>query len=473
MLQYYKFMNNLDTDNLFSEKTDYKKGLGLFEAIWITVNKVIGSGIFRTPAPIMALVACTSLFGLVWVLGAIITLLSIFCYAELVGMIPKSGGPYAILKAAYPPIVAFLRGWAMFFVSETAAIVAVAFVFAEYSNAMWALVYGSPFSKYIEVILCFATIWGLTFINCFGIAFSGIIQNIFGIAKSLAIAAIISMAFLSPLNNGSFSHFSEPFWPSEFSWATVLAVGAALRYAFFAFSGWEGATYLAEEVKNPRRNLPLALFLGISGVFLLYLGANVGYLYQLPVEMIKVSKSVATDTLKMAIGGTGGAFIAAAVMLNTFGNVSTQVLCKARSWQVMARDGMFFKSFAPLHPQYKTPNNALILQASWATVILIFASFSKNSYEAIIDYFACTGIMFNVLTFMAVFVLRKKYPDVLRPFKAPFYPWSLIIVVFLYLIYLVITLITAFWPSLLGILLTLTGLIYYYFVIRKNNRLEA
>ena len=179
----------------------------------------------------------------------------------------------------------------------------------------------------------------------------------FSVRWCLALGAVIGICFTA---KGSWAHYSAPFWPDAFSWASVLSIFAAMRYAFFAYSGWEGATYVAEEVKNPRKNLPLSLFVGIAGVFLLYAGANAAYIYQLPVETIKNSSWIAVDAMQMAIGGVGGMLISVAVMINTFGNVSTQVLCKARTWQAMSRDGLFFRSFAKLHPVYKTPNYSLI-----------------------------------------------------------------------------------------------------------------
>ena len=458
--------DTLNSASLFTEETEYRRDLGLLESTSIVIGRIIGSGIFRTPGPIMALVACTSLFGLVWLLGGLVTIFGAVCYAELVAMMPKSGGPYVYLKAAYNPVWAFLRGWAMFFVSETGAIAAVALVFAEYLNALLILATGSSLSHPAVVVIALATIWVLTAVNLFGVFLSGMVQNFF---SSIKIAAVLGIIFISFSSRGAVSNFTTPLWPEEFSWATLLAVGAALRYSFFAFSGWEGATYVAEEVRNPRRNLPLSLLLGILGVLLLYLGANTAYLYQLPVEAIAGSKWVAADAMRVAVGSTGGILISAAVMMNTFGNVSTQVLCKARSWQAMARDGMFFKRFAPLHPKFLTPNSSLIAQGLWASVLLIFAACAKNSYEAIIDFFSATGTVFNMMTFASVFVLRRKYPDIERPYRAWFYPWSLIIILVIYAAFLVITLITAFVPSVMGLLLTCSGLIYYYGWIRKRE----
>lgn len=270
--------------DLFSEDTELKRELGLTESFAIVINRIIGSGIFRTPMPIMMLVASISLFYGVWIVGGIATLLGAFCYAELVAMMPRSGGPYAYLKAAYGDAWTFLRGWAMFFVSETGAIAAVALVFAEYTNALYEIVYGQPYPHTVEVLIALAVIWLLTVANCFGVYISGVLQDIFGLLKLVAVGGVIFICFTKL---GNFAHFTTNFWPEQWNWSTMLAFGAAMRYGFFAYSGWEGATYVAEEVKNPRKNLPLSIILGIAGIMLLYLAANTAYVFQLPMETIQ------------------------------------------------------------------------------------------------------------------------------------------------------------------------------------------
>ena len=460
---------------------EYRRDLGLKESVAIVISRIIGSGIFRTPAPIMVLVGCTSLFGLVWVIGGVITIFGAVIYAELTAMMPKSGGPYVFLKAAYGPYIAFIRGWAMFFVSETASIVAVALVFSEYLSAIWVIVFGHPFDLVTTFILSLLTIWLLTSINLFGVTVSGKAQVFFSLLKIIAVGAIIGIT-LTGVSTGNLGHFTDPLWPEEFGWHTVLAVGAALRYAFFAFSGWEGATYIAEEVKEPQRTLPLSLLLGITGVMVLYLGANLGYLYQLDVTAIQENQWVATAAMEVVLGASGGILISLAVAINAFGNVSTQILCKSRTWHAMARDGLFFNKFSALHPKYGTPNNALIGQALWATALLIFAVVStywqsgvsgSNAYETIIDFFSATGAIFNILTFASICVLRRKWKDKPRPYKALFYPWSMILVLLLYCAFLLISLITAFIPSLIGICLTASGTFYYLWKVKKAKRTTA
>ena len=347
----------------------------------------------------------------------------------------------------------------MFFVSETGAIAVVALVFAEYANAAYEILTGARYSDAVEILLALAVIWMLTTVNLFGVYVSGVVQNFFSLLKLVAIFAVLSVGFAKA---GDASNFTAPFWPDHVGWSTMLAFGTAMRYGFFAYSGWEGATYVAEEVREPRKNLPRSILLGITGVMLLYLAANTAYLYHLAPAQVAEADWVAVDAMRTAIGATGGILISLAVMLNTFGNVSTQILCKARTWHAMARDGLFIGPIGKIHPKYKTPNRALLLQGVWASLMLCAASFAASAYETIIDFFSFTSSVFNIMTFAAVWVLRKKHPEVFRPFRTPGYPFTLIVVLAIYLWFAFVTVITAPLESLLGILLTCTGLIYYY-----------
>ncbi|MDH5656544.1 MAG: amino acid permease [Spirochaetia bacterium] len=454
-------VENEKTEDFFSEDTELKRSLGITEAFSIIIGRIIGSGIFKTPGPMMIAVGgATGLFFGAWVIGGIATILSAVLYAELTAMMPRSGGPYVFLKAAYPPVWTFLRGWAMFFVSETASIVAVALVFSEYGSVIFELTTGIAPSHSAEITAALILIWSLTLVNFFGVGFSGIFQNIFSFLKIASLFAIIGA---SAAGSGSFSHITEHASADNWDLGAMFGVVAALRYGFFAYSGWEGATYVAEEIKNPRKNLPLSLFFGIGGVMILYLAVNVSYLYMLtPSEIMISNKRIASDAMSKALGSFGGIMIAAAVVISTFGNVSTQILVKSRTWYSMARDGLFFSPLARLNSNYKTPNAALAAQAVWASVLLFAASFNEKTYESIIDFFSFTSAVFNVSTFLSVFVLRKKYPDAPRPYKAWGYPWTLIIVLVIHLWFMIVTLIDAFIPSLAGILLTCSGFLYYY-----------
>ncbi|MGX5689590.1 APC family permease [Arcticibacter tournemirensis] len=453
-----------NNNQLFQEKTELQRQLGLPETLSIVINRIIGSGIFRTPAPIMLITASVSMFYGVWILGGVATILGALCYAELVAMMPKAGGPYVFLKAAFPPVVTFLRGWAMFFVSETGAIAAVALFFSE--NAV-SLFHTGP-AKYPVALIAIAVVFMLTLFNSYGIKLSGTLQNIFGLAKIAILVLIVATAFSSGINTANFSSEAATAGPS--GWAAVIAIFTAMRYSFFAYSGWEGATYVAEEVKNPSRNLPLSLFGGIGIVMLLYLLINSAYINLLGPAKMGTSTSVAVDSMQIAIGSAGALFVIIAIMVNTFSNVNTQIFVKSRTWFAMSRDQLFFRPLSKVHPRYKTPNYSLYAQAVWASVLILFSTTAKSNYEAVIDYFSFTSSVFNVLTFASVFVLRMKYPDIARPYKTFGYPITLIIVILIQLTFMIVTLITAFIPSLLGIALTATGLIYYKFYVPEESK---
>jgi len=453
----------------FSTDTELHRELGLKEALSIIVGRIIGSGIFRTPAPIMALVGCVSLFYGVWILGGIATILGAILYAELVAMLPRSGGPYAYLKVAYPPLWSFLRGWAMFFVSETGAIAAVAIVFSEYTLALLELTMGFQSDRTVELTLALGLIWILTWLNLYGVRLAGKMQDYLSLLKILALGLVIVAGFS---RSGRLENLTGDFWPDKDFWASLTATFAALRYSFFAYSGWEGSTYVAEEVKNPRRNLPLALFAGISGILLLYLAANTAYLYQLGAQGLASSRQVAVDALQLALGSTGGILISLAIVFNTSGNVSAQIMVKSRTWYAMGRDGLFPRWLGELN-HHGVPARALLIQGFWASVLLLAAGLAENIYNRIIDFFSFTSTIFNISTFAAVWILRRKYPDALRPYRAWGYPYTLWIVLLIQGAFLFFTLWTAFWPSMMGAALTLTGLIYYYWRKRKGEMITG
>ena len=437
-----------------------KRELGFTETFSVVVNRIIGSGIFRTPAAVMLVTGSLSIFYGAWIVGGIATLLGALCYAELVAMMPKSGGPYVFLKAAYPPYVTFLRGWAMFFVSETGAIAAVSLFFAETLINLLQLPQSNAFQAIISILLVFV----ITFINGFGIKLSGRLQNVFSFAKIAVLLLVVAFSFSKGLVSGHFTNEG----PSVWTWAGFISVFTALRYTFFAYSGWEGATYIAEEVKNPQRNLPLSLFAGIGVVVILYLLMNTAYVNVLGAARLAGSTVVAADAMEVSLGIAGTLLVGVAILMSTFGNVNTQVLVKSRTWFAMARDRLFFTGLAKVHPKYQTPNRAMIAQGLWAVVLILFAVSAKNAYETIIDFFSFVSSVFNVLTFLSLYILRKRHPEWPRPYKAWAYPFSLILVLAIQVTFMVVTLYTAFLPSLFGILLTASGLLYYRYALPKD-----
>ncbi len=448
--------------------TPLARDLGPVEALSLIVGRIIGSGIFRTPGPIMALTVSAPLFFGVWAIAGAATLLGALCYAELVAMLPRSGGPYAYLRAAYPPWWAFLRGWAMFFVSETASIAAVALVFAEYGRALWGATGGGGWPRGLETAVAVGAVWALTGVNVLGVRAGGAVQNLLTLLKLGALGAVAAVCLTKAPGAGA---AAGPAAAAPTGWGALLAAGAAMRYAFFAFSGWEGATYVAEEVREPARNLPRSLLWGIGVVFATYVLVNFAYLRQLGPGGMAASKQVAADALRLAAGPSGAALVALAVVLSTFGNVNAQVLVKARTWHAMARDGLFPAPLGRVHPVRRTPVGALVAQGIWATVLLGAAGLAGRAYESVVDFFAFTSAVFNISTFGAVWVLRRRHPEWPRPFRVPGWPWTLLAVLAVQVWFMVSTAITAPVPSLLGTLLTLAGLLWYR--LRVSGRAPA
>ncbi len=471
----------------------FQRSLALPESLAIVTGRILGSGIFRTPGPIFLAVCALDtnqsyapdgsnvplaqlslgLFFLAWIIGAVATFLSSLCYAELISMIPRSGGPYAYLRCAYPEWITFLRGWAMFFVSETASIVAVALVFSEYGNILLQELWGIQLSKHTLAMLALALIWLCTYAAWQGMAFSGLLQNILSFLKLSALLSMSLLFFTS--SEGKASHLQHYLWPEEWGWESLIALGGAMRYCFFAYSGWEGASYVAEEVKEPRRTLPRSLFWGIGLLGLLYLLVNASYVYILgPLGIIAEGRQIAAAAMKIALGSEGLLVLALFVMLSTGANVSTQVLVKARTWHAMARDGLFFRPLAQLHPQSKSPNAAITAQALWASVLVGCSLFFTNSYESIIDFFSFTSTLFNLLTFLALWILRSKIKEQKQAsfFRISCLPCVLLPVLIIQGSFLLITLYDRPLESLLGLLLTLSGLLYYFFAKKSAKQRE-
>lgn len=441
------------------------RALGPREALSLVVGRIIGSGIFRTPGPIMALVLAPGPFFAVWLLAGAMTMLSALCYAELVAMLPRSGGPYAYLIEAYPPWWAFVRGWAMFFVSETAGIAAVALVFAQYSVVLWRSSGGGAWPRGLETALAVGGVWLFTWVNVRGVRTGGRVQNVLTVLKLGGLVAVavagLAMARGAAVDVAAGAAALAP--RATGYWATFLAIGGAMRYAFFAFSGWEGATYVAEEVRDPERNLPRSILWGIGVVLGMYLLVNLAYLKQLGPAGMAGSKQVAADAMRAALGPAGALLIAVAVVLSTAGNINAQVMVKARTWHAMARDGLFPRPLGVVDAVHHTPLGALVGQALWATVLLVAAGLAGRSYETVIDFFAFTSAIFNLSTFIAVWVLRRKLPGLARPFRVPGWPVTLVVVLVIQVAFMVVTVITAPLPSLLGVVLTASGLVWYRF----------
>ncbi len=391
------------------DQVGYARRLGLFSATMMVIGGIIGSGIFLNPAVVAQRVGTPALTLAVWCLGAVIALVGAFVFAELGRRRPRAGGGYAYLREAFGPLAGFLYAWALLLIMATGAIAAVAMTFASYAVPLlgWTESARQP--------LAAGAILFLTALNIVGVRPAAWTQNTFTILKLAAIAALIVAAFGAP---AAPAVATAPIAPEG---GLILAVGAALVPVLFAFGGWQQTNFVAEELLDPERDLPRALILGVLAVVVAYLLVNVAYLRALGADGLAASTRPAADTMAAVAGEGGRRLIAAGIVASTFGFLNLVILVSPRVYQAMARDGLFFATFARLHPTWRTPVAALLLQGAWAVVLLF-----SGSYGQLLDYVVFADWIFFGLTAATLFVLRNRDGDRPVPYRVPFHPWSTI-----------------------------------------------
>ncbi len=435
------------TDRSRSLSAGLIPSLGLFSTIMLVIGGVIGSGIFRKPGVMAAQVGSPEILLGVWVLAGVLTLFGALTNAEIASMIPETGGQYVYFERMYGPFFAFLYGWAVFVVMQSGSIAAVAYVFAEYSGHfvklpdlapaladwsfhVWFIGDISPFKEFGTRGLAALLILLLTAINYLGVKFGGIVQNVFTVAKVAAMMLLVIGAFTLP-TGGAFSNLTTPSAQIHVTGlALVAGIAAALQGAFWAYDGWNKLTYIAGEVKQPQRNIPLGLAWGMLIVTAIYLLMNVAYAYVLPIDIMAKSKLVAADVAERCFAG-GGRWIAAAVMVSTFGTTNAIILATARVYFSMARMNVFPKRLGDVHPRFHTPAASLVAQGVWSALLLF-----SGTFDTLTDTLIFVSWAFYAIGAYGVFVMRKKAPDAPRPYKVPGYPyvpWVFIIFAVLYL----------------------------------------
>lgn len=465
--------------------------LGLFTTIALTVGGVIGSGIFRKPGLMAGQVGSAQLLMLVWLLAGVITLFGALTNAEVASLIPETGGQYVYFEKMYGPFAGFIYGWAVFAVIQTGSISAVAYVFAEYFNqfiplpefapgiAAWS--FHLPFIGDISPLKEIGTkgmaalvIMFLTIANYLGLRFGSGIQNLFTIAKVSAMGLLIIGALLLPTGGSLLNLVSTASFRPQ-GLAMLTAIAAALQGAFWAYDGWNKLTYIAGEVKNPRRNVPLGLIIGMFTVTGIYLLMNAAYAYVLPVDVMAQSKLVAADVAEKCFAG-GGRWIAAAVMISTFGTTSAIILATARVYFSMAQRNVFPRFMGRVQPRFHTPGASLLVQGAWS-VLLLFS----GTFDTLTDTLIFVSWIFYAAGAYGVFVMRKKEPSAPRAYKVPGYPlvpWIFIVFAVIYLLLTVYNDVSnyrlalaqgkpAIINSALGIVLVLVGAPIYFFYRRR------
>jgi APA family basic amino acid/polyamine antiporter len=434
-----------------AEARGFKREMSLFDAMMIVMGAMIGSGIFIVSADIARTVGSPGLLLLVWLITGVVTVIGALSYGELAGMMPHAGGLYVYLREAYNPLIGFLYGWTTFLVIQTGTIAAVGVAFAKFTgliipwfserNVLWTVL-GRDITA--AQVLAIASIILLTYLNMRGLRTGKTIQGFFTVTKTVALSGLILLGFVVGANAVAIKANLAGFWKA--SWThmangqivsieplagimVLAAIGAAMVGSLFASDAWYTVTYIAGEVKNPKRNIPLSLVLGAGIVIFLYFLANVAYVVTLPVQgspeavdalgrgiQFAQFDRVGTAAAGMIFGAPAAIIMAVLIMISTFGCNNGLILSGARVYYAMAKDGLFFKSTGKLNRK-AVPGTALVVQCVWASLLCL-----SGTYSDLLDYVIFAVLIFFVLIVSGIFILRKKRPDAERPYKAWGYP---------------------------------------------------
>ncbi|HJR52493.1 MAG TPA: amino acid permease [Gemmatimonadota bacterium] len=404
--------------------THFKRALGPFDATMVVVGGIIGAGIFINPYIVAQRLPSSGWVLAAWVAGGAIALVGALAYAELGSLFPKAGGQYVYLRDAYHPLVGFLYGWALLLLIECGAIAAVAITFAEYALRL----VGRDDASALP--LAIAAIVAVSAINYLGVKPGSRVLNVFVVLKVAALAILIGAGFLlapagpeAGSGTVAVSGGVDAAAGAAADGATAalpILFGAALIPILFSYGGWQNANYIAEEIADPRRNLPRSLLAGTLLVAAVYILVNVVYLRALGLEGLAATRTPASDAAGRLLGPAGDRFVAAAIAISTFGFLDLAVLAPTRVYYAMAADGLFFRGVARLHPRFRTPSLAIVLQAAWAIALAL-----TGTYAALVDTVVFADWIFFGLTVASVLVFRRRVPLASRPpggFRAPLYP---------------------------------------------------
>lgn len=429
------------------EQSNLKRVLSLTDATMINVGGILGSGIFMVPATVALYTLSSSLFFLVWIIGGIVSLFGALSVAELGSAMPKAGGQYVFLNKAYGPLWGFLYGWTAVAVINTASIAAVAMAFSEYLGFFFIL--NSFEVKGIAII----SILILTIINIIDVKSGARFQNLFTYTKISAISIVILLGLL--LDGGSSNNFFPLLTDRSFS-SLVGPLGLAMVAVLWTFDGWIFVTYVAGEVKDPGKNIPLSIILCMVIVLSIYLTLNYVLVYTLGFDKMIGSELVMSDAASIFLGNKGAAIITVIILISLIGANNGFVLTSARINYAMAKDGLFFKQAATIHNKFKSPANALLMQCAWSSILTLTGTFNQ-----LITYIIFASWIFYAMSAGAVIILRKKLPDLNRPYLTPLYPWIPIIFI-LFAVFLTInTILEAPRDAAIGSVLILAGLPFY------------
>jgi APA family basic amino acid/polyamine antiporter len=425
--------------------TELPRKLGLVDSAAIVVGTIIGSGIFLVPNLVARNLPSPAWIIGVWIFTGVLSFFGALAYAELGAMIPSTGGQYVYLREAYGPLWAFLCGWTYFFVIISAAIGWLAISFANY------LGYFVPLTPALSKAVAVALIAAVTLVNYRGVTAGAAVQNLFTLMKVGGLLILIISAFLA----GRAPAATVASAPAGFS---VSHFGVAMISCVLAYDGWVALSFVAGEVKNPKRNLLLALALGLGLAVGIYVLANVAYLRVLSVAEIAATGRVGALAAERAMGPWGGSFVSLTILMSIIGAINGWAMTAPRIYFAQAQDGLFFRRFAEIHPRYQTPGFSILVFGAWSALLAL-----TGTYENLASYAMFAAWIFYGLTSMGVLVLRRKFPDRPRPYRMTGYPVTLFLFVAVALGFVINTFIATPGPAIVGTLLIAAGVPAYFF----------
>jgi basic amino acid/polyamine antiporter, APA family len=443
--------------------------LGLWDAVGVVVGSIIGSGVFLKASVVAVALGAFGPIISVWIVLGLVTLCGSLALAELAAMLPTAGGPYVYLREAYGRLPAFLWGWTEFWVVRTGSLGALASATVIYLNAAIADVY--PLSRAEQGTIAVGLILLLTAVNWRSTRWGASLQNTMAIIKVSFLLALIVLPFA--MGATKIENLS-PLWPQDASASYWRAIGLAAVAVLWPYDGWINIGPVAEEIKDPQRNIPIALTLGMLVIIVIYAAANTVYHLVLPMNVVAGSKAVASDVFLVLFGSSGAQWAALGVMCSTLGATQSNLITGPRIYFAMARDGLLPASLARVHAKNETPANAVLAQSIWASLLVvatyIWTADPYAAFNALTDFVIFGGSLFYALAVGAVFVLRFKRPDLPRPYRTWGYPVTPALYLLAFAGALVSMLIDKWYQTAIGSLLILAGVIYYNWAIRRERR---
>jgi APA family basic amino acid/polyamine antiporter len=435
----------------------FARKLTLFDAVMIVISGIIGSGIFINPYVVARTVETPFLILAVWGAGGLIALAGAFVFAELSTVLPRVGGQYAFFREAFHPLVAFLHGWALLLIIQSGATAAVAMAFAEYVRPLASLPAWTVRPLAIAILLALAAFHAL------GVKPGAMVINVITFGKTIAIALLIIGAFALTQQSGL---TFEPLLPANKTGLSLVSTFfAGLVPTMFAYGGWQNLNFVAEEVRDPLRNLPRALLLGVLCVIVVYVSANVAYLYVLSAPALAATTTPAAEAARRLTGENGARVISLLIVISTFGFLNLSLLSAPRVYYAMGADGVFFRSVGKLSARFQVPAAAILLQGMLASLFAI-----SNRYDELLGYAVFADWIFFALAGAALMVFRRTRPDAPRPQPVPFYPLTPLLFIVAGFGIVINTFITDWRNARIGALIIAAGAPVFFLWRRYNKQ---